>query len=130
MLRGVSTWSRSKRIRGLPNDFERFAAIWPGPIFEFRLDYGPNSQPTEDIKVINNCLRIVSGNALELDVTESPLRVLNWARKSHSQLLTRAMASWGNVISSKEVKSFKGSNEKRDGPGSQGSCGLLGAGTR
>ena len=95
----------------LPNDFERFAAIWPGPVFEFRLEYGPNSQPTEDIKVINNCLRIVSGNALEPDATETPLRVLNWARKSYTQLLTRAVASWGNVVSSKELKSFKGSNE-------------------
>ena len=100
-----------KRDAELPNDFERFAAIWPGPVFEFRLEYGPNSQPTEDIKAINNCLRIVSGNALEPDVTETPLRVLNWARKSYTQLLTRAVASWGNVVSSKELKNFKGSNE-------------------
>jgi hypothetical protein len=95
----------------LPVDFDRFCAVWPGPIFEFEPDYGQGSEPPEDVKIINNCLRIVSGCALMVDAVDSPLKILNWARKAYSQLVTMPAGTWGHITSSKEVTNFKGSNE-------------------
>jgi hypothetical protein len=100
-----------KREADLPNDFDRFTALWPGHVFEFRPEYDPNGQPTLDMKAINDCLYMVSGNAPEHGFRDSPLRVLNWARKAYNQVMTRPQVLWGDVISSKEIQTFKGSNE-------------------
>lgn len=100
-----------KREADLPNDFERFNALWPGHVFEFRPEYDPNGQPTQDMRAINDCLYVISGNAPNPGLKDSPLRVLNWARKAYNQLMARPQVLWGEAISSKKIKNFKGSNE-------------------
>jgi hypothetical protein len=100
-----------KRASEQPNDFDRFTALWPGPIFEFKPDLGPYGMPAEDLKAINNCLRIASGHPTTTEPGDLPLRVLLWARRNHAQLMSKAVTSWGPLVASKGIRSFKGSNE-------------------
>ena len=94
-----------------PNDFDRFTAVWPGSVFEFKPDLGQDGVLAEDLKNLNTCLWIASGNPPTIDLDDSPLRVLLWARRSHAQMMSKAIASWGALVTSKELRRFKGSNE-------------------
>jgi hypothetical protein len=98
-----------KREMELPTDFARLKAVWPGPIFEFKPEY--KSEPSADILSINHSLSLVAGTLPAESQNQSPLNTLNWARTSFSQLMTRPVTEWGNIVASKNIPRFKGSNE-------------------
>jgi ATPase family associated with various cellular activities (AAA) len=98
-----------KREMELPTDFARLKAVWPGPIFEFKPEY--KSEPSADILSINHSLSLVAGTPPAESQNQSPLNTLNWARTSFSQMMTRPVTEWGNIVASKNIPRFKGSNE-------------------
>jgi hypothetical protein len=97
-----------KREMELPTDFARLKAVWPGPIFEFKPEY--KSEPSADILSINHSLSLVAGTPPAESQNQSPLNTLNWARTSFSQMMTRPVTEWGNIVASKNIPRFKGSN--------------------
>ncbi len=98
-----------KRELELPTDFARLSAVWPGPVFEFKPEY--KDKPLADIQSINQCLSLVAGVAPDAGTQGDPLSVLNWAKMSYAQLMTKPVTAWGGVLSSRHVPQFKGSNE-------------------
>jgi hypothetical protein len=98
-----------KREMELPTDFARLKAVWPGPIFEFKPEY--TSEPSADMQSINHSLSLVAGMPPGDSQNQSPLHTLNWARTSFSQMMTRPVTEWGNIVASKNIPRFKGSNE-------------------
>ena len=63
------------------------------------------------MRAINDCLRLISGYALQGELIDAPVRVLNWTKKAYAQLVTMPWVLWGKVVSTKELKNFKGSSE-------------------
>jgi hypothetical protein len=98
-----------KRESELPTDLARLRAAWPGPVFEFKPEY--QGVPSADIDSINRCLALAAGMAPGKAMEQSPLSMLSWAKTSHGQLMAKPVAAWGEVVSSNQIRCFKGSNE-------------------
>ncbi len=100
-----------KRASEPPVHLRHLHAVWPGPIFEFRPEYGHAAAPSADMRSICACLSLVGGLAPTGGDVTTPLGMLTWARVAHRQLAAMPIARFGEVLSTKRIERFKGSNE-------------------
>jgi hypothetical protein len=100
-----------KRASEAPSSLHHLAAVWPGPIFEFKPEYDPAAIPSADMRALCACLSLVGGTAPTAIDGTTPLRILNWARVAHRQLTAMPITRFGAVLSTNSISKFKGSNE-------------------
>jgi hypothetical protein len=97
----------------LPVDFDRLRAVWPGPVFCFdpELSGAAASVRGRVSSDILGCLLLAAGCPPQTGGDPCPLKTLLWSEKASTQILLRATARLGELLSAKTPQHFKGSNE-------------------
>ena len=90
-----------KRASEPPAHLRHLGAVWPGPIFEFKPEYGQVAAPSADMRSLCACLSLVGGVAPTAIDGATPLGMLNWARVAHRQLTAMPITRFGGVLSNK-----------------------------
>jgi hypothetical protein len=102
-----------KKDAEFPVDFPRLQAAWPGVIHEFdpTRSVAVAGQGSADVSALLACLALVAGlDAVPTD-NLSPLKLLLWSKEACTQVLARGSIQLGHLLSSEELRKFKGSNK-------------------